>query len=204
MGRTVSRGRAVWAFAACAVAVAGCADTKAVPPTATSTTVASANTTKVGSLGPPASNTQPATSTTVGPTKTILELAKNEGSLTTLLKLLDTANLTKTLEGKRAFTLVAPSDAAFAKLDPATLDKISNDVTLLKAVLQYHIIPKRLTNTDVAAGTVVTVEGSSLTLVAAGTLPTINGLAITRAAKALNGTIVIIESVLLPPDVTIP
>jgi transforming growth factor-beta-induced protein len=77
-------------------------------------------------------------------------------------------------------------------------------VTLLKAVLQYHIIPKRLTNTDVAAGTVVTVEGSSLTLVAAGTLPTINGFTITRAAKALNGTIVIIESVLLPPDVTIP
>jgi uncharacterized surface protein with fasciclin (FAS1) repeats len=204
MGRTTGGGRATLKTVICAVMLAGCGGTTAVAPTATSTSVAGATTTNVLSPAPPVSGSQPVTSTTVGPTKTILELATSEGSLTTLLKLLDTANLTKTLEGKRAFTLVAPSDAAFAALDPATLDKISKDVTLLKAVLQYHIIPKRLTNTDVTTGTVVTVEGSALTLVAAGKLPTINGFKITRAAKALNGTIVIIESVLLPPDVTIP
>jgi uncharacterized surface protein with fasciclin (FAS1) repeats len=204
MGRTVNGGRARLRVVVCAVVMAGCGGTTAVAPTATSTSVAGLTTTIVLSPASPGTGSQPVTSTTLGPTKTILELAAGEGSLTTMLKLLDTANLTKTLEGKRAFTLVAPSDAAFAALDPATLDKISKDVTLLKAVLQYHIIPARLTNTDVDAGTVVTVEGSSLTLVAAGALPTINGFKITRAAKALNGTIVIIESVLLPPDITIP
>jgi uncharacterized surface protein with fasciclin (FAS1) repeats len=157
---------------------------------------------------PPASTTtvaSPTTSTTLPPpTKSILELAKAEGSLTTLLGLLDQAGLTATLEGAGPFTLVAPSDAAFAKMDPTTLQKISQNPDVLKSLLQYHMVPARITTKDVAAGSVKTMEGSTLALQATSRLPTVNGLAVTKGARATNGTILVIESVLLPVDLKLP
>lgn len=145
------------------------------------------------------------TSTTLpAPTKSILELAKSEGSLTTLLGLLDKAGLTATLEGDGPFTLVAPTDAAFAKMDPTTLDKISQNPDVLKSLLEYHVVERRITTKDVDAGGVVTMEGATLALQATTTLPTINGLKVTRGARATNGTILVIESVLLPVDLKLP
>ena len=147
------------------------------------------------------STVKPSTSTTAAPTKSILELAHSEGSLSTLLRLLDTAGLTSLLNGSGPFSLLAPTDAAFAAMDKATFDKISADTLLLKSVLQYHVVPKRISTKDIKAGSVTTVEGSTVSLKATGQLPTVNGLTISRAARATNGTILVIESVLLPPDV---
>ena len=145
------------------------------------------------------------TSTTLPPpTKSILELARAEGSLTTLLRLLDQAGLTATLDGAGPFTLVAPSDAAFAKMDPTTLEKISQNPDVLKSLLQYHMVPERITTKDVAAGSVKTMEGSTLALQATNRLPTVNGLTVTKGARATNGTILVIESVLLPVDLKLP
>jgi len=133
-----------------------------------------------------------------------LQLAQSEGQLTTLLKLLDTAGLTATLQGDGPFTLIAPSDAAFAKMDPDTLDRISKAPEVLKQILQYHVVPERITTTDVKNGAVTTLEGSTLALAEGSRLPTVNGLTVTRGARATNGTILVIESVLLPVDLKLP
>ena len=151
----------------------------------------------------PGSTVKAAPSTTPAPTKSILQLARSEGALSTLLGLLDKAGLTTLLNGSGPFSLLAPTDAAFAAMDKATFDKISADTLLLKSVLQYHVVAKRISTKDIKAGSVTTVEGSILTLKATAQLPTVNGLTVTRAARGTNGTILVIESVLVPPDVKV-
>lgn len=154
------------------------------------------------SSGP--STTAGATTTTVAPTKTILQLATAEGSLTTFLKLLTTAGLTDSIDGAGPYSVLAPTDAAFAKLDPASLDKLTKNVDLLKDVLKYHIVLKRISTKDVTAGKVTTLEGSVVTLKAGGRFPTVNGFTVSKGGRATNGSILVIDTVLVPPDKTLP
>lgn len=146
----------------------------------------------------------PATSTTAAPTKTILELATTDGSFTTLLHLLDVAGLTATLQGAGPFTLMAPTDAAFAKMDPTTLQRFTDNPDVLKSLLEYHLVASRITPKDVTAGSILSVEGSSLALQASSGLPSVNGLAVTKGARATNGLILVLESVLIPVDLKLP
>ncbi len=146
----------------------------------------------------------PATSTTAAPTKTILELATTDGSFTTLLHLLDVAGLTATLQGTGPFTLMAPTDAAFAKMDPTTLQRFTDNPDVLKSLLEYHLVASRITPKDVTAGSILSVEGSSLALQATSGLPSVNGLAVTKGARATNGLILVLESVLIPVDLKLP
>ena len=145
-----------------------------------------------------------AATTTVAPTKTIVQLATAEGSLSMFLKLLTTAGLTDSVDGAGPYSVLAPTDAAFAKLDPASLDKLTKNVDLLKDVLKYHIVLKRISTKDVTAGKITTLEGSVLTLKAGGRFPTVNGLTISKGGRATNGSIFVIDTVLVPPDKTLP
>ena len=153
----------------------------------------------------PADTAASTTSTSLPPpTKSILELGKEAGTVGTMLGLLDTAGMTTALEGTGPFTLIAPTDAAFKKMDPTTLDKISKSPEVLKQLLQYHFIDGRVTSKDLAAGFVATAEGSQVALQATSQLPTLNGVIITKAGRATNGTILIIDSVLIPIDIKLP
>lgn len=165
----------------------------------TPTTIAAATTLA------PTSTAVPTPSTTLPPpTKSILELAQGEPTLTTVLRLLDVAGMTTLLQGDGPFTLIAPTDDAFAKMDPDTLDRITNSPESLTALLNYHLINARVTTQDVTAGFVTSVEGSTIALQATAKLPTINGLSVTKAGRATNGTILVIESVLIPVDFKMP
>lgn len=153
----------------------------------------------------PAGTGAAASSTSLAPaTKTILELAGQTGTLTTFLHLLDVAGMTKMLQGTGPFTLIAPTDAAFKKMDPTTLDKITKNPEVLKQLLQYHLVEARVTAKDLASGFVATAEGSQVALQPTKKLPTLNGLTITRAGRGTNGTILIIDSVLIPVDIKLP
>lgn len=112
--------------------------------------------------------------------------------------------MTTALNGTGPFTLIAPTDAAFNKMDATTLDKISKSPEVLKQLLQYHLIEARVTSKDLASGFVATAEGSPVALQATSKLPTLNGLTITRAGRGTNGTILIINSVLIPVDIKLP
>jgi len=56
--------------------------------------------------------------------KDIVDTAVAAGSFTTLAKALRAADLVDTLKGKGPFTVFAPTDAAFAKLPPGTLEDL--------------------------------------------------------------------------------
>src|SRR5687767_8496757 len=51
-------------------------------------------------------------------------------------------NLVDTLNGGE-FTVFAPTDAAFGKIDPATIEKLKTDAPLLTNILTYHVVPGR-------------------------------------------------------------
>ena len=106
------------------------------------------------------------------PTKNIVENAVNSADHTTLVAAVKAAGLVETLEGPGPFTVFAPTNEAFAKLPPGTVDtllKPENKATLTK-VPTYHVVSGRLSASDlkkqIKAGNgtaeLTTVEGGKL------------------------------------------
>lgn len=77
----------------------------------------------------------------------IVETAAASGNFKTFLAAIKAAGLEDVLRGPGPLTLFAPSDAAFAKLAPGTLDGLLKDIPKLKNVLLYHIHPGKMSPT---------------------------------------------------------
>ena len=131
----------------------------------------------------------------------IVAVAAANGSFGTLLKAVEAAGLVDTLKGPGPFTVFAPTDEAFAKVDPAVLAQLllpENKASLAK-VLTYHVIAGKVMAADVKTGEVATVEGSKASLVANAGKVTIDGAnVVTADVAASNGVIHVIDAVLLP------
>ena len=98
------------------------------------------------------------------------------------------------------FTLLAPTDEAFAAVDPAALDALLADPAALTAVLQNHLLPIPQDADSLSIfDSVVTVTGSSLPVVVDGETVTVGGATVVEAdVVADNGIIHVIDTVLLP------
>ena len=80
----------------------------------------------------------------------LVELARQEPNLTTFVTLVQTAGLTEILEADGAFTVFAPTNAAFAQLPQPKLDSLmqpENKAQLLR-VLQLHVLPSKVASTE--------------------------------------------------------
>jgi uncharacterized surface protein with fasciclin (FAS1) repeats len=107
-------------------------------------------------------------------TKTIVENAANSKDHTTLVAAVKAAGLAETLSGAGPFTVFAPTNAAFAKLPAGTVDTLlkPENKAMLTGILTYHVVPGRLTATDIAAqakanggkAVLTTVQGAKLTV----------------------------------------
>jgi len=107
------------------------------------------------------------------PTKNIVENAVNSQDHTTLVAAVKAAGLVDTLEGPGPFTVFAPTNEAFAKLPAGTVDSLlkPENKPMLVKVLTYHVVPGRISASDLAkeikAGggkaMLKTVEGETLT-----------------------------------------
>ncbi len=134
--------------------------------------------------------------------KDIVATAVAAGQFKTLASLLTSAGLVKTLQSKGPFTVFAPTDAAFAKVPKATLAKLGKDKALLKSVLLYHVVKGNVPASKVVtlkkAGTV---NGKPVTITIKGGKVYLNGSTLVTKTdiKASNGTIHVINKVLLPP-----
>lgn len=137
-------------------------------------------------------------------TSNIISVALGAGNFTTLAAALTAADLVTTLQSEGPFTVFAPTDEAFAKLPAGTVEdllKPENKANLIK-VLTYHVVPGRVTATDVSKLTSAkTVEGQEITIKVEGGNVIINGATVTAAdIMASNGVIHVIDTVILPPD----
>jgi uncharacterized surface protein with fasciclin (FAS1) repeats len=148
------------------------------------------------------------------PSKNIIENAVNSKDHTTLVAAVKAAGLVETLEGKGPFTVFAPTNEAFAKLPPGTVEtllKPENKAMLVK-ILTYHVVSGDYTASDlmkmVKAGggkaILKTVEGDSLVLSESGMKLFVsgekNGVAEVTIpnVKQSNGVIHVISAVVLP------
>jgi uncharacterized surface protein with fasciclin (FAS1) repeats len=130
--------------------------------------------------------------------KDIVDTAVGAGNFKTLATALTAAGLVDTLKGKGPFTVFAPTDAAFAKIPKADLDKLLADKAKLTAVLTYHVVPGKVMAKDVKAGKVKTVQGGEITLATAGGV-TVDGAKVSATdIAASNGVIHAIDSVIMP------
>ena len=133
----------------------------------------------------------------------VVETAMAAGNFKTLTAALEAAGLVDMLKGTGPFTILAPTDEAFAKLPKATLDdlmKPENKAKLVK-ILQYHVIEGKVMSSEVAAMTTgKTVEGSPITIKVDGSTVMINDAkVITPDIQTSNGVIHVIDTVLMPP-----
>ncbi len=134
--------------------------------------------------------------------KDIVDTAVAAGKFNTLAKALQAAGLVDTLKGKGPFTVFAPTDEAFAKLPPGTVEdllKPENKEKLTK-VLTYHVVAGKVLAKDVVKlNEAKTVEGSDVKIKTEGGKVYVNNAqVISPDVKASNGVIHVIDTVLLP------
>ena len=140
-------------------------------------------------------------------TANVVENASKAPNLTTLVTAVKAADLVETLKGAGPFTVFAPDNNAFAKIDKATLESLlkPENKAKLQAVLTYHVVSGNLVASSLKDGQVLkTVQGGSLTVVKSGDktmLKDENGSmsTITQAdVFQSNGVAHIIDTVVLP------
>jgi uncharacterized surface protein with fasciclin (FAS1) repeats len=133
----------------------------------------------------------------------IVAVAVGNPDFATLVAALTAAGLVETLQGEGPFTVFAPTEAAFAALPEGLLAKLllPENIAVLTAILTYHVVPGMVMSTDIAAGDVATVEGSTVALTTdMGVM--VNGATVIAAdVAASNGVIHVIDAVLVPPTV---
>lgn len=138
------------------------------------------------------------------PKKDIVDTAVGAGSFKTLVKLVQAAKLVDTLKGKGPFTVFAPSDTAFKKVPKATMDKLGKNEDLLRSVLTYHVVAGNVMAADVVklnGKSVETVNGESIKITVKNGKVFLNGnvQVVTTDIKTTNGTIHVLNGVLMPP-----
>lgn len=107
--------------------------------------------------------------------KDIVDVAVSNDSFSTLVAAVKAADLVGALKAEGPYTVFAPTNDAFAKIDKATLSSLleKKNKKTLTAILTYHVIKGKLTAKDVVAAlekgngkaTLTTLNGSKLTVI---------------------------------------
>jgi len=128
--------------------------------------------------------------------KDIVELASADPDLSSLVNALVEADLVSALDVAGPFTVLAPTNAAFAALGDTSLD-----VETLKNVLLYHVISGNFLAADVVTlSSAKTLNGQSVSIrVEGGNVFVGEAQVIVTDIIASNGVIHKIDAVLMPP-----
>ena len=134
---------------------------------------------------------------------TIVEVAAANGSFNTLVAAVKAAGLVETLSGKGPFTVLAPTDEAFAKLPAGTLEMLlkPENKQQLVDILTYHVVPGVAAYSDavVKMKEVPTVLGTPVAVKVVDGKVMLNGATVIAAdVETSNGVIHVIDTVLLP------
>ncbi|BAY46577.1 beta-Ig-H3/fasciclin [Scytonema sp. HK-05] len=130
----------------------------------------------------------------------LVETAVNAGNFNTLAKAVEAAELVEILKSPGPYTVFAPTDDAFAKLPPGTLDSLLQDIPKLKKILMYHVA-----NGDVRSDDLIqidhaeTLEGSIVAVDSADGKVKVNDANVVKTDILTdNGVIHVIDAVLMP------
>ena len=167
----------------------------------TISTLAAATAVALAAVGPASASARPAGGAAPASAKQdIVETAVAAGKFNTLAALLKKAGLVNTLKGKGAYTVFAPTDAAFSKVPKATLDALGKDKAKLRAVLLYHVAKGKLPAAKVVKrDSIKTLNGQRVRVRVRGSNVFFGGArVVTPDVAASNGVIHVINKVLIP------
>lgn len=135
--------------------------------------------------------------------KDVVKVAVGSKDHTTLVAALKQAELVTSLSNAGPFTVFAPTNAAFDKLPPGTVDGLMKDDKKadLQNILQYHVSVAVYKTENMKDGQIIgQANGDNITLSVKDGKVMVNGTAnIIASIPASNGIIHIIDAVLLPP-----
>ena len=135
----------------------------------------------------------------------IVAVASGNPDFSTLVAAIQAAGLVETLQGTGPFTVFAPTNAAFEALPAGLLEKLllPENVAALTAILTYHVVAGQVMSTDVTAGDVATVEGSTVAITTDGGVKVNGANVVAVDVAASNGVIHVIDAVIVPPTVDV-
>jgi uncharacterized surface protein with fasciclin (FAS1) repeats len=129
----------------------------------------------------------------------VADTIARDPQLSTLNTLVKEAGLAETLKASGPYTVFAPTNEAFKAASPKIMAELKNPARL-KEVLNYHVLPARLTAAQVKPGNVKTAQGGNLALARAGDFVTVEDAMVQTAdIAAVNGVVHTVDRVLLPP-----
>ncbi len=129
----------------------------------------------------------------------IIDTATNTESLKTLVTAIETAGLIDILSNPGPYTVLAPTDEAFAKLPANTMASWLQDIPKLKRILTYHVLFGDVRSDDLAQiDEAPTVEGSVVAVEHSDGIKVNDAKVVKTDILAENGVIHIIDAVLMP------
>ncbi|XP_030648505.1 periostin isoform X3 [Chanos chanos] len=138
----------------------------------------------------------------ISPVKSsIKDVIETNGDLTSLSAAAVASGLLDKLGEPGHYTLFAPTNEAFEKLDRVVLERIMSDKTVLQALLKYHLLSSTQCSEAIMAGSVYeTLEGSNIEIGCDGESLTVNGIkmVLKKDIVTTNGVIHLIDQVLMP------
>lgn len=121
---------------------------------------------------------------------------------TTLVAAVKAAGLVDTLKGSGPFTVFAPTDEAFAKLPPGTLETLlkPENKAKLQSILTYHVVPGKVMAQDVVKlHSAKSVEGQNIAIKTMNGRVMVDNAHVTKTdIETSNGVIHVIDTVILP------
>ncbi|MUG32436.1 MULTISPECIES: fasciclin domain-containing protein [Psychrobacter] len=136
--------------------------------------------------------------------KNLVQVAQSNKDFSILVEAVAAAGLVDTLATTPNLTVFAPTNQAFVNLLNElgmTKSQLLANPALLKQVLTYHVVPATVYSSQVKAGMVKTVQGTSFSISNDGKISDAKGRVanlIKTDIKASNGVIHVIDKVLLP------
>ena len=143
-----------------------------------------------------------------GMDESVVDVAANDDSFSTLSTAIEAAGLTQTLAEGGPYTVFAPTNEAFEALPEGTLEQLlqPENQELLAQILAYHVVPEEVMSADAETGEVQTVAGQPVSITVdetTGTVMVNNAMVIQPDVEASNGVIHAVDQVILPPGLQI-
>jgi len=136
--------------------------------------------------------------------KNIVQLAQGNPDLSTLVTALTAGGLTGTLSGTGPFTVFAPTNEAFAKIETKALNALLANKAELDKILEYHVLAANLHMKELMSVKIAkTLEGENVNVSDAGGVIKVDNAKVLKAdIGASNGIVHVIDTVLMPPSMS--
>jgi uncharacterized surface protein with fasciclin (FAS1) repeats len=132
----------------------------------------------------------------------IVSIARGSPDHTTLVAAIEAADYVTSVAASGPFTVFAPTNAAFAKLPPGTVEGLLEPerADQLREILKYHVTTSALATSSFRDGqSLGMANGAKTTIHVKDGEVTVNDAKVITSIPASNGIVHVVDAVLLPP-----